>query len=291
VPLVTIYKPTLEVDLEATAALAERASRLGLGVLVAGTTGEMPLLRPAEKAALASAAVEAAAGRVPVWAGAGAPDPGAAAEEARLLASTGVDAVLSPPPYYYPLTPGDVEAYYQWLPGAAGARIVAYLIPSHTGIIVPAESIARIAASSPGVLGVKATVDSADYQARLVHEARRARPGFLVYAGYDHLLAYNLAHGGSGGVVAGANVCPRLFKAIAEARTTAELAALHEKLHRLRRVLDRGRTIIGALKVILEHEGLAPSSAARPPITPETGETRREIIREWEASGLARECL
>jgi len=292
VPLVTLYKPTLEVDVEATAALAERLSRRGLGILVAGTTGEMPLLELNEKLSLASAVRERVGARVPVWLGVGGPNPRHVAGEASLVSSAAVvDAILVPPPYYYPLRPGDVEAYYLWLSKVAAAPIIAYIIPSHTGIIVPPDSIARIAHEAENVVGVKATVDSAEYQASLIHAARSARPDFLVYAGYDHLLAYNLAHGGSGGVVAGANVCPRLFKAIAEAETIGELVGLHETLHELRSVLSQGNTVIGAIKVVLEHEGLAPSSATRPPITPENEETRRRIIGAWTASKLSRKCL
>src|ERR1700709_2547366 len=72
--MVTPFTSTGELDLDATAALAEKLVRDGNdGLVVNGTTGESPTTTDAEKAAVIKAVVEAVGARAPVGAGGGTP--------------------------------------------------------------------------------------------------------------------------------------------------------------------------------------------------------------------------
>ncbi len=288
-PLVTPYRSDLSLDVEAARRLYARLAGLGVGLFVAGTTGEMPLLTLQEKEALVSAALDAARGRVPVLAGAGGPDPSRVLWEARSLIDAGADAVVVPPPYYYPLPPSQVEAFYSWLAGLVDGRVILYTIPSHTGVDVPVDVVERLAVEHSNIVGVKATVDSSIYQFTLVSRLKAARADFLVYSGFDHLLPYNLVAGGDGGIVAGANIAPLLHVDLAESIDRGDMAKTRDGIRlfwSLLRVLSAGRSVPGSIKVVLASEGLIESYAVRPPLPPEDDLSASRVREAWESAGL-----
>src|SRR4051812_49741558 len=95
----TPFTEDLEVNLDALAENVESHIAAGAGALfVACGTGEFSSLSPAEHASVLARSREVAAGRVPVWAGAGG---GAASARAGVAAAQagGADGVLLLPPY------------------------------------------------------------------------------------------------------------------------------------------------------------------------------------------------
>jgi 5-dehydro-4-deoxyglucarate dehydratase len=99
----------------------------GLGSLVvAGTTGEFSSLASAEVVALARAAVDVVAGRVPVLAGAGL-GMGSGQRLARALARAEIDGLLLMPPAYGQADADGLAGYYRALAAAApGLGLVLY---------------------------------------------------------------------------------------------------------------------------------------------------------------------
>src|SRR3569833_1915160 len=95
----TPFTEDLEVNLDALAENVESHIAAGAGALfVACGTGEFSSLSPAEHASVLTRSREVAAGRVPVWVGAGG---GAASARAGIAAAQagGADGVLLLPPY------------------------------------------------------------------------------------------------------------------------------------------------------------------------------------------------
>ena len=89
------------VDVAAFADFCERQIGEGATALVVcGTTGEAPTLRPAEHHVLVRIAVDVARGRVPVIAGAGSNSTAHAIELTKDAEAGGADAILSVVPYY-----------------------------------------------------------------------------------------------------------------------------------------------------------------------------------------------
>src|ERR1700687_704070 len=89
------------VDVAAFEQLCDRQIRAGATALVVcGTTGEAPTLRPAEHTTLIQIAVGVARGRIPVIAGAGSNSTAHAIELTRDAEALGADAILSVVPYY-----------------------------------------------------------------------------------------------------------------------------------------------------------------------------------------------
>jgi len=284
-PVVTLYGEDLRVDVEAAQRFFRVLADSGVGIFVSGTTGEMPLLDYDEKVLLLEAALDAARGRVPVLVGVGGPDPSMVLAEARALAALGPDAIVVPTPYYYKPPPFMLESFYDWLAGRVDANIIVYTIPSHTGVEIPLPVLERLAAERSNIIGVKATVDSSLYQFQLVRSLKSVRSSFLVLSGFDHLLPYNLAIGGDGGIVAGANIAPLLHKELAASRGPFDQRLL-DSLHSLVILMGMGASVPGALKTILRELGIAKTNLVRPPLPPETEATERRVVEAWRASGL-----
>src|SRR5690606_36617659 len=101
VALVTPFHANGALDLDALARHAERMIEGGVDYLVpCGTTGESATMDLREQADVIRATVAAAAGRVPVVAGAGGNATADAVAKARAAADAGADALLSVAPYY-----------------------------------------------------------------------------------------------------------------------------------------------------------------------------------------------
>ena len=81
------------------------------GIVPVGTTGESPTLSHKEHDAVVATVVEAAAGRVPVIAGAGSNNTSESIRLAQHAATVGADAVLVVTPYYNKPTQGGLHAH------------------------------------------------------------------------------------------------------------------------------------------------------------------------------------
>lgn len=158
-PLVA-YLPTPrgsegEVLTEPLEQLVDRAVTAGAtGVAVLGSTGGYPYLTAAERRRVVEAAVEAAAGRVPVVAGVGAFTTDEVVVHTIVAERAGVSAVLLPTLAYLPLTDAEVLGLVQDVAGAAQVPVWIYHNPVSTSFRFGVEALAR-AAQVPGVGGVK----------------------------------------------------------------------------------------------------------------------------------------
>lgn len=288
VPSITPYDEDLTINTKDMEALASRYAEEGVTVFVSGTTGEIALLLPEEKRKLVQAAKKGVAGRVPVLAGSGWPNPYLVLEEARVLEEAGADILVVPPPYYYPVPQYSVEGFYQWLSRSTRIPIMIYTIPSHTGIEVSVNTILSLSREE-NIVGVKATVPNILYQSNLIREVKRYNPGFLVYSGLDSLLLFNLASGGDGGVIAGCNLTPKLHAELVEDWRSGNLkraSRLNQLIQKIAWVLEPARSLQGGIKAILAYEGVISSDAVRPPLPLEDDQSRKKVIGRWRESGL-----
>ena len=287
-PMITPYDDDLMIDYNSASIQASRLAKEGIGVFIAGTTGEMPLLLPDEKKRLVSAVKKGIGDRTPVIIGSGWPNPYLVLQEAHELEAYGISALVVPPPYYYPIPSYSVEGFYRWLSRNLRIPLLIYTIPSHTGINIDVELIASIA-NEENIIGIKATVSDINYQVKLIQYVKEAHPDFLVYSGLDNLLLYNLLTGGDGGIVAGANLTPKLHAALIEAVAKDELKEaikLHRLILKINWVLEPARSLQGGIKTILVHEGVIEKDYVRPPLPNEDNVSRETIIERWKKSGL-----
>ena len=129
------------------------------GLVPCGTTGESPTLSHQEHNRVVQLCVEAAAGRVPVIAGAGSNSTMEAVALTRHAEQAGADAVLVVTPYYNKPTQEGLYRHYQAINDATGLPILIYNIPGRSSVDMSVETMARLA-KLPHIVGVKdATAD------------------------------------------------------------------------------------------------------------------------------------
>lgn len=147
--------PEGEVVIDPLERLVDDAVAAGAsGVAVLGSTGGWPYLTAAERRLVVEAAVEAAAGRVPVVAGVGAFTTDEVVVHTIVAERAGASAVLLPTLAYLPLTEDEVLDLVTDVADAARVPVWLYHNPVSTTFRYSVETLAR-AAQVPGVGGVK----------------------------------------------------------------------------------------------------------------------------------------
>lgn len=206
------------------------------GLVPCGTTGESPTLSHAEHMRVVELCVEAAAGRVPVIAGAGANSTAEAVLLARHAAECGADAALSVTPYYNKPTQEGLYQHFKAIHDAADIPILVYNIPGRSVVDMSVETMARLA-ELRNVVGVK---DATNDLARPLRTRIEIGPDFCQLSGEDATATAFLAQGGVGCISVTANVAPSLCADQQEAWQRGDLAtmtAIRDRLGPLHRAL------------------------------------------------------
>lgn len=187
--------------------LCDRQVRRGSSGLVAcGSTGEAASLSVSEHGRVVAMAAEAAAGRVPVIAGCGAPATEAAMHLAVASARNGASALLCAAPPYTRPTQAGIEAHVRAVAHAADLPLVLYDVPGRTGVAITDDTIARLFEDGL-IMAIKDAGGDLSRPARL-----RARCGeaLVQYSGDDTTSAAHRAMGGHGCISVTANLVPAL---------------------------------------------------------------------------------
>lgn len=207
------------------------------GLVPVGTTGESPTLTHAEHKRVVELCVEAAAGRVPVMAGAGSNNTAEAIDLARHAEQAGADALLIVTPYYNKPNQAGLKAHYRAIDAAVGIPIYIYNIPGRSVIDMTPETMAELFKTCRNIKGVK---DATANMARATLQRHACGPDFVQLSGEDiTALGFN-AHGGTGCISVTANVAPRLcaeFQAATLAGDYVKALAIQDKLGPLHHAL------------------------------------------------------
>src|SRR6056297_895316 len=115
------------------------------GIVPVGTTGESPTLTHAEHETVVEEVVKAAAGRVPVIAGAGSNNTAEAIRLAKHAASVGADAALVVTPYYNKPTQAGLIAHFKAVHDAADIPIIIYNIPPRSVVDMSPSTMGELA--------------------------------------------------------------------------------------------------------------------------------------------------
>jgi len=176
------------------------------GIVPVGTTGESPTLTHDEHKRVVELAIEIAARRIPVIAGAGSNSTAEAIALATHAKGAGADAVLVVTPYYNKPTQEGLFRHYTAIADAADIPIIIYNIPGRSVVDMSVETMARLARNK-NIVGVK---DATANLTRPLHTTRACGSQFIQLSGEDHTAVAFLASGGHGCISVTANVAPRL---------------------------------------------------------------------------------
>jgi 4-hydroxy-tetrahydrodipicolinate synthase len=225
------------VDERAFQSLVEWQIAQGSSALVpCGTTGEASTLTLEEHKRVVQLCVEAAAGKVPVIAGAGSNDTAAAIELAQAAKDAGASASLLVAPYYNKPSQDGLYAHYKAVSEAVDLPMVIYNVPSRTIVDISVETMARIA-QLPNVVGVK---DASGDLSRVARHAALCGDKFAQLSGNDDTALDFCVLGGVGCISVTANVAPKMCADVQAALKRGDLAqarALDAKLAGLHKML------------------------------------------------------
>ena len=205
-------------------------------ICVVGTTGESPTVSVEEHCEIIRVAVEHAAGRVPVMAGAGANATSEAIELTRFAQKVGADCSLQVVPYYNKPSQEGMYRHFRAVAEAVDLPMVLYNVPGRTVADMQPETALRLA-QVPGVIGIKEASGNIERAAWLV---KQAPAGFSIYSGDDGTAVALMLLGGHGNVSVTANVAPRAMAELCRAAVAGDAkraAALHLQLLPLHRAL------------------------------------------------------
>ena len=273
------------IDEEAFRALVDWQIKQGSsGLVPVGTTGESPTLSHDEHKRVVELCVEAAAGRVPVIAGAGSNNTTEAIDFTRHAANVGAAAVLIVTPYYNKPTQEGLYQHYKALNDCADIPIIIYNIPGRSVVDMSVETMARLF-QLKNIIGVKdATADLA----RVSKQRMAMGPEFIQLSGEDATaLGFN-AHGGVGCISVTANVAPALcaeFQAACLEGNFAAALKIQDRLMPLHEALFV-ETSPAPVKYAVSALGLC-SAELRLPMVPVSEATRKRVDAAMVHAGLS----
>ena len=179
------------------------------GLFILGTSGEAPNLSYALRRELIDRVCRQVRGRVPVLVGISDTSFVEAVGLARYAAKAGAQALVTTPPYYFPVGQPELVDFVERLVGELPLPLFLYNMPQMTKLQYEPETLRRLAGLK-GIAGVKDSSGDLAYFDQVVAVAK-ARPDWSVLMGPEHLILPSMKRGGQGGVCGGANVWPELF--------------------------------------------------------------------------------
>jgi 4-hydroxy-tetrahydrodipicolinate synthase len=192
--MVTPFGPDGQLDLDAAAVLARYLVDNGSdGIVVAGTTGEGPVLTDSERIDLFRAVIEAVT--IPVIATSGTNDTAHSILMTQEAAAAGAAGVLVVTPYYNRPSVAGLSAHFRAVAGASDLPVVLYDIPVRSGRRIGADLTIQLARDVVNIVAVKDATGDVASAARVVAETPT---GFEVYCGDDPLTLPFASIGGVG---------------------------------------------------------------------------------------------
>ncbi len=253
------------------------------GLVPVGTTGESPTLSHEEHGAVIEAVVAAAAGRIPVIAGAGSNATAEGIGLIRHAQKVGADAALVVTPYYNKPTQAGMIAHYTALHDASDLPIIIYNIPGRSVVDMSPATMGELA-RLPRIVGVK---DATGKIERVSQQRITCGADFIQLSGEDATaLGFN-AHGGTGCISVTANVAPKLCSEFQEATLRGDYATAldyQDRLMPLHEAIFIEPGLVGA-KYALSVLGLC-SEEVRLPLVGLTDGTKDKIRAAMRHAGL-----
>jgi len=233
--IVTPFQPDGALDLMALRALVEWQVTEGIDFLVAcGSTGEAQTLSPAERESVVTTVLEAAAGRVPVMAGATDNDTSRAVDETRRMCALGVDFILSAGPYYNKPTQEGLFRHFSAVADAATVPVCLYNVPGRSAVNLLPETVLRLAPHA-NIAGIKEASGSVEQAMHII----QGRPdGFLVLSGEDSLIVALASVGAEGLISVASNEVPGAMTRLTHLAVAGDLVGARQLLYQLLPLLE-----------------------------------------------------
>jgi 4-hydroxy-tetrahydrodipicolinate synthase len=189
--MITPFDENGALDLDVAAQLARHLQSNGHdGLVIAGTTGEAPVLDDDERVSLFAAVIEAVT--IPVVAGSGTNDTRHSVQMTKEAKALGAAGVLAVCPYYNRPSQAGIAAHMRAIADASDLPVMIYDIPVRSGRKISTATLLELANDVPNVVALKDAAGNPGETAALISAAPH---GFEVYSGDDGLTLPLLASG------------------------------------------------------------------------------------------------
>ena len=252
-------------------------------LVVVGTSGESATLSVDEHILMIQTAVEHAAGRLPIIAGAGGNSTVEAIELTKRAKDLGADATLQVVPYYNKPTQEGMYRHFSKIAESVDLPVILYNVPGRTVADMSNETILRLA-QVPGVIGVKDATGNIDRAAQLI---KAAPAHFAIFSGDDPTAIALMLLGGHGNISVTANVAPRAMSDLCKAALAGDVKTardIHMKLLSLHKNLFIEANPI-PVKWALEQMGRM-KGGIRLPLTPLDARCHEQVRSALVEAGL-----
>jgi 4-hydroxy-tetrahydrodipicolinate synthase len=252
----------------------------GIDFLVAcGSTGEASTLEEDEWLNTVRIVIEAAAGRVPVWAGCTHNSTKALVRNAGLLKRMhGLGAVLSANPYYNkPMQEGQFQHFLALAREVDPLPVCLYNVPGRTAANLEPETVARLAAAAKNIQAIKEASGKLTQFAELAHTLPR---GFKIFSGDDNLTLGAIGVGAHGLISVASNEIPKEVGQMVRAALNNNWAEARELERRFAQLFEANfwESNPGPVKTVLKLMGRC-TDYVRLPLVPPTAGTRARLER------------
>ena len=288
VAMVTPFTEDREIDEEGFRSNINYLIEKGVNGLVgAGTTGESATVTHEEHQKIIDILVDEVDGRVETVAGTGSNATSEALSLTKYAYDAGADSALLITPYYNKPQPQGLIEHYGSIAEAVDIPIIAYNVPSRTGINMDVNTIVELA-KIDGIDAVKeasGSVDKAsDIYKALSHEG--LEDDFNILSGEDSLTLPLMAVGATGVISASANIDARRMVLMVDSVLNDDYARameLHYEMVELIRALFIESNPV-PVKTAMNLMGL-PSGPLRQPVAemrPENLEVLKKALKDSE---------
>lgn len=282
VPLVTPINIRKGIDKVSTKRLVKFIVDNGCNPFVLGSTGEAASLPAKMKYELLEYAIETNDGQKTFYAGISGTCFSDVVEMANRFFDMGADATVAHLPAGYPLSPEQMERFFNELADSLKGPLIIYNIKATTNMSIPVEVLDKLS-YHPNIAGFK---DSERNDERLIQQISlwKDRSDFSFFCGWAARSAYSLANGADGIVPSTGNFVPGLYHELFEAiikgdftkagelqKTTDDISAIYQK----DKVLSQS---LPGLKIMLRQIGIC-QPFTMPPCYELTQDENEYIIR------------
>lgn len=253
--MITPFTKDGRIDFNSLKALTEIQLEADVDALVmCGTTGEASTLTLTEKVEIVAFVKDLVKGKCPVIAGAGSNDTATACRHTVALCEAGADGILAVTPYYNKTTQKGIVTYYEDLCSAGNRPVIAYNVPSRTGLNILPDT-ANLLSGISNLCGLK---EASGNMAQITEICGSCNDSLPLYCGSDEIAIPVISVGGIGFISVLSNVDPKGMKKMWTAWKSGDIQTAAALQHSFTPVIKRLFSSVNPIPVkkMLNEKGL-----------------------------------
>ena len=233
--MVTPFNEDQTVNYEQAKKLAQHLVDNGSdGLVVLGTTGEVPTLSTAEKKKLLEVVVEEVGNQAKIIAGTGSYSTSDSIEMTKLAEEIGVDGAMLVTPYYNKPPQEALANHFQLVAKETDLPVILYNVPSRTGRNLDPETVAELA-KIDNIVAVKEASGKVNQAIKI---DALTDDSFNIYSGEDCLTLPILSVGGTGVISVASHIVGSEIKEMIRAYKDGNVEKAHQKNAKLQEIFN-----------------------------------------------------